>query len=828
MTQHPRPARPAPRPPGSQPPRALAQPHAHPHARAHTLAWCAAACLALAGCGGGGGGGGDPAPADTATPVAAPAPAPAASSSVAAVDSDMATVLAVANAAVTAEAMAQSAQRSLQAETAVATQAEAAGSAAPDPARAGVVEAVASTPVAAPAPAAAPAATTLVVRARATLAAGVGAQMVVRVNGQAIGSTTVTNTQFSNHAFPVAQLPAGAVVDVVFTNDAVINGQDRNLFVAYVQRGSQVVMPTAGNATIDRGTGNAAFDGADTVAGNGNIAWNAALRLTWPASSAEAETDATLARKRDAVRFLLQASFGPTLAEVNSLVSKPYATWIADQMALPGGNDYQDAVQADYNQGDAWRPGGASYSPMTVAQTFWKTAATAPDQLRKRTAFALHQIFMVSQADSNLWHEARAVAAYHDLLNRQAFGNFRQLMEDMALSPAMGIYLSHMRNRKEDPATGRMPDENFARELMQLFTIGLYELNLDGSLKRDAQGKPTETYSNADVMAMAKVFTGWGWGFADADLTDANFRWGRPVTKAAGDQRIDHLPMKAYASQHSSAAKALFTGKPWALNIPANGSAQADLKLALDTLFNHPNVGPFIGRQLIQRLVTSQPTPAYVARVSAVFNNNGNGVRGDLAAVVRAILLDSEARNAPPAGFGKLREPVLRVAHWARALGAQSGSGKWMLAWELDGAGQRAFSAPSVFGYSRPGYVPPNTGFAAGNSTAPEFQIVNESSVAAWINTAESLAANGIGWTGTTSDVKVDHAALAALAGNGQLQLLVDHLDLLLLGGRMPAGLRQALQDTIAGIGDGTGAAVNRSRAASFLVLASPEFISQP
>ncbi len=373
-----------------------------------------------------------------------------------------------------------------------------------------------------------------------------------------------------------------------------------------------------------------------------------------------------------------------------------------------------------------------------------------------------------------------------------------------------------------------MPDENFARELMQLFTIGLHELNPDGSLQRNAQGQPVETYGNADVMALAKVFTGWSWAFADADLSDANFRWGRPVTKTAGDQRIDYLPMKAYASQHSGAAKTMFAGKPWALAIPAGGSAQADLKLALDSLFNHPNVGPFIGRQLIQRLVSSQPTPAYVARVTAVFNNNGNGVRGDLAAVVRAILLDSEARNAAPAGFGKLREPVLRVAHWARSLGAQSSSGQWTMAWELDSAGQRALSAPSVFGYSRPGYVPPNTSFAASNSTAPEFQIVNESSVAAWINTAESLAANGIGWNGSGHDVKVDHAALGALVADGQLHLLVDHLDLLLLGGRMPAGLRQALLDTIGGVADGNNAATNRGRAASFLVLASPEFVSQP
>ncbi|OGB00482.1 MAG: hypothetical protein A3E25_14795 [Burkholderiales bacterium RIFCSPHIGHO2_12_FULL_69_20] len=538
--------------------------------------------------------------------------------------------------------------------------------------------------------------------------------------------------------------------------------------------------------------------------------------------------DAQLARKQDAVRFLLQASFGPTPASVNALVNKPYGTWLTEQMALAYQPDYVTAVQTQYDRGDAYRPKGASYAPGWVGQTFWATAAQAPDQLRKRVAFALHQIFMVSQADSSLWGQARAYAAYHDLLNQHAFGNYRALLQDMALSPAMGIYLSHLRNRKEDTATGRMPDENFAREIMQLFSIGLHELNTDGSPRLDANGNPIETYTNADVMALAKVFTGWSWAFADNELTESKFRWGSPDYSAAADQRIDVLPMKAYPGQHSTAAKALFTGKPWATTIAANGTAQADLKQALDALFNHPNVGPFIARQLIQRLVTSQPSPAYVARVAGVFNNNGSGVRGDLAAVVRTMLLDAEARNAPPAGFGKLREPVLRVAHWLRALGAQSTSGQFQMATVLGNVGQRALYAPSVFGYYRPGYVPPNTAFAGSKATAPEFQIVNESTVAAWINTAEAMAGNGLGWTGSAADVVVDHAALGALADSGHLGALVDHLNLLLLGGRMSAPLRQAILDTAGSVSAGTTATANRARAAVFLTLASPEFLTQP
>ncbi|MDO9286075.1 MAG: DUF1800 family protein [Aquabacterium sp.] len=793
------------------------------------MAGVATLALLLAGCGGGGGGGSE---ADSAS---APTSSAAASTSVVSNSTDPAATTA-GTAAVTTEAAAiASAEAAADAQAAAAAAAviaEATAAALADKSAAGATSnltesASAGTATPTTPAAAAPASTTpvLTVRARGSLAAGVGPQMVVRVDGSIIGTVDVTATDFTSYSFAAPTLAAGAKVDVVFTNDAVINGEDRNLYLAYVAHGGQLLMPTETNALYDRGKGDKAFDGLDTATGRINLTSNGALRLTWPAAST---ADAQLARKQDAVRFLLQASFGPTPANINAMVSKPYSSWITEQMALAYQPDYVNFVQAQYDRGDAYRPKGASYTPSWVGQKFWATAASAPDQLRKRVALALHQIFMVSQADSGLWSQARAYAAYHDLLNQHAFGNYRALLQDMALSPAMGIYLSHLRNRKEDPATGRVPDENFAREIMQLFSIGLHELNLDGTPKLDANGKPIETYTNTDVMALAKVFTGWSWAFADNELTESKFRWGSPDYSAAGDQRIDLLPMKAYPGQHSTAAKALFTGKPWAASIAANGSAQADLKQALDALFNHPNVGPFIGRQLIQRLVTSQPSPAYVARVAGVFNNNGSGVRGDLAAVVRAILLDAEARNAPPAGFGKLREPVLRVAHWMRALGAQSSSGQFLMATVLDNVGQRALYAPSVFGYYRPGYVPPNTSFAGSKATAPEFQIVNESTVAAWINTAEAMAGNGLGWTGSAADVVVDHAALGALADSGNLAALVDHLNLLLLGGRMSAPLRQAILDTAGSVNAGTTATANRARAAVFLTLASPEFLTQP
>jgi len=197
--------------------------------------------------------------------------------------------------------------------------------------------------------------------------------------------------------------------------------------------------------------------------------------------------------------------------------------------------------------------------------------------------------------------------------------------------------------------------------------------------------------------------------------------------------------------------------------------------------------------------------------------------------VVRAVLLDSEARGAPPGGATKLREPVLRVSHWMRALGARSATGDYAMAWELESAGQRPLNAGSVFSYFRPGYVPPNTSFASAGATAPEFQILNESTAATWINSAEAMAGWGLGWTGSTSDITVDYAAIGALTSAGNLRALSDHLDLLLLGGRMSPILRQAVLDAAGGATDsGTKLLENRARAAVFVVLASPEFATQP
>jgi len=665
----------------------------------------------------------------------------------------------------------------------------------------------------------------LTVRALGALAGGVAPIMQVRVDGAVVGSVSVLAGGLADYRFAAPTLKPGSQVDVVFTNDAMVNSEDRNLFVGWLTDGSATVWPTSTGVTLDRGAGAAAFDGKDVIAGQAGLYWNGALRLRWPAATAVASSATAYA----ASRFLQQATFGPTAAEVQRLSGMSYAAWLNEQFAKPATADMVAAVQAKWALGDSWRPGGSNYSDRWPAQRFWSLAATAPDPLRRRMALALHEMFVVSQSDSNMWPHSRAYANYLDQLNRLAFGNFRDLLEEVSLSPAMAIFLSHLRNRKEDLTTGRLPDENFAREVMQLFSIGLVELNQDGSVKLGANGKPIDTYSNDDVMALAKVFTGWSWAFPDNELTENNFRWKSPVYTVAGDTKVDLQRMKPYPGQHSVAEKKLFAGKPWAVTVPAGAAATTSLRLALDGLFKHPNVGPFVSRQLIQRFTTSHPSPAYIARVAAVFNNNGQGVRGDLKAVLTAILLDSEARAASPAAsFGKLKEPILRVSQWMRAFDARSATGEFMMAWELGSSLQQALRPGSVFGYFRPGYVPPGTAFAKTGMTVPEMQIVNESTNAAWVNLAESMAGDGLGWTGSARDVSATYASLAALSAAGRIDAMVEQINLLLLAGRMSPALKTDILDAVAGVGGSDAAShSNRARVAVFVVLSSPDFMVQ-
>ncbi len=383
----------------------------------------------------------------------------------------------------------------------------------------------------------------------------------------------------------------------------------------------------------------------------------------------------------------------------------------------------------------------------------WKQLMSAPDAVRKRVALALSEIFVVSFGSSEFNWRAHAFANYWDMLNRNAFGNFRQLLEDVTLHPAMGYYLNTKGNQKENTATGRVPDENYAREVMQLFTIGVHELDNFGVEKRYTSGpnagERIESYDSDDVSNLARVFTGGDFDTSDGVRVNVLKDGGGVEGYTVESRDFARKPMALNASRHST-LEAYFLNTPTRPTIAAGTTGVPALKTALDTLFNHPNVGPFIGKQLIQRLVTSNPSPAYVARVTAAFNNNGSGVRGDMKAVIAAVLLDDEARNTTGLSsntFGKLREPMLRLVQWARTFGATSAAGSWKL-FDLSNPsnqlGQTPFRSPSVFNFFRPGYVPPGTALATTQSPAPEFQLVNETSVGGYLNFMQGVIERGL------------------------------------------------------------------------------------
>ena len=364
---------------------------------------------------------------------------------------------------------------------------------------------------------------------------------------------------------------------------------------------------------------------------------------------------------------------------------------------------------------------------LSAHRGYWRGVLSEPDQLRRRVGYALSQILVASSNDLG----QSTIAHYMDLLEQHAFGTFRELLEAVSRSQAMGEYLTFVNNRKADPRRGRVPDENYAREVMQLFTIGLWELEPDGT-RRLAGGQPIPSYDQDDIAGLARVFTGWR---RPDDETPARYS----------------LPMVMREQDHEPGAKS-FLGT----TIPPDTLGEDSLVMALDTLAAHDNVGPFIGRQLIQRLVTSNPSPAYIRRVSETFADNGSGVRGDLGAVVRAVLLDDEAWRADqPATFGKLREPVLRFTVVARALDiTSSDDDNWSFDNTRDSAtslGQLPFASPSVFNFYRPGYVAPQTPLSDLDLVAPEFQIVDETSAIGWVNWLGDYLRNPRGHRRTTS-----------------------------------------------------------------------------
>lgn len=510
-----------------------------------------------------------------------------------------------------------------------------------------------------------------------------------------------------------------------------------------------------------------------------------------------------------------------------------YSTWIDAQLDMPstlGSHVDMATASTQWQAADKARR-------QQLLHSWWTHALTEPNQLRHRLAYALSQIFVVSTQNTDLADNARLVASYLDMLTQRSTGSYRELIEAVALHPAMGMYLSHLGNRKEDLASGRTPDENFARELMQLFSIGLYELNMDGSVVL-RNGQPVPTYQAADVAGMAKVFTGWSWARPTGNV--ANWWecfWRSANCNVPAQQEV--MPMSPYPQEHATSEKR-FLG----VVVPAQATAnpQASLKAALDRLANHPNTAPFISRQLIQRLVTSNPSAAYVRRVSQVFRSSG----GQLGLVAKAILMDPEALDPQASAdintFGKVKEPVLRLTQVLRAIEHRSArfthnTGPSFYRAEdtsspAYGLGQTPLHAPSVFNFYRPAYVPPQTLLSELQLVAPEMQLSTESTVVGYVNFLSRILQQGWGeWDDATGrpDIQFDYTTLMALDTGSNLaaaQALVDEVGRRLLGAAPEASLRAQVVAAVSAMPRGT-SAEKRQRAitAVLAIAASPDFI---
>ena len=495
-----------------------------------------------------------------------------------------------------------------------------------------------------------------------------------------------------------------------------------------------------------------------------------------------------------AVHFLQQATFGADDDSIARLSFLGYRSWLDEQFDRQPSlhrPELEARVQAGETLGQSHRQA-----------MWWKRALLAPDQLRQRVAFALSEIFVISDRNDALSGDPVGMAEYQDLLVNGAFGSYRELIEAVTKSPLMGKYLSHLRNRKANVAANTRPDENYAREVMQLFSIGLVMLNPDGSVQLDPQGQPISTYEQEDIAALASVFTGWNYAGATSwSVYTANYR-----------------PMEPWEAFHERAPKTVL-----GTAFPANVDAGPEMEAAMDLLANHPNVGPFLGKQLIQRLVTSNPSPAYVARIAAVWANDGAGARGNLRAIVRAILLDDEAMTGGGvAAFGKLREPLVMQTQLWRAFRARAADDQYTYGNPENAFGQAAMRSASVFNFFRPDSAPQGE-IAAAGLVAPEFDLMGHSVVTSTINQFyNSIVNRRVGAANTLPEhILVDLTNEITMAGD--VDALLDRLDKLLLAGRMTSAMRGVLRTHLLAETDLTFRALD----AIYLVASSPEFFVQ-
>jgi uncharacterized protein (DUF1800 family) len=509
----------------------------------------------------------------------------------------------------------------------------------------------------------------------------------------------------------------------------------------------------------------------------------------------------TAITKAEAFQFLNQATFGATEAEAADVISLRFEGWVDGQVARPPSLQLPHMLSLP-------PPQFMGQLHVDRVDVWFRNSLWGPDQLRQRVAFALSEIMVVSQLGA-LQGRPFAVADYYDMLARNAFGNYRDLIEEVTLHPAMGVYLSMLGNEKPDPARNIRPDENYARELMQLFSIGLVELNIDGSTVLDGNNQPIPTYDQAIIEGFAHVFTGWTWAGSPS------FGSGRvPVSS-------QYTPMEHWPEYHDTGAKTLLNG----VVLPAGQTGEQDLGDALDNIFNHPNVGPFMAIRLIQRLTTSNPSPGYVRRVAQVFNNNGSGVRGDLAAVVRAVLLDPEARPDLPMEIdGKLKEPLLRLTQLYKAYNATSQSGRYPLGAAYVIFGQGPLQSPSVFNFFSPFYAPPGE-IRDSSLVAPELEIATEYQNTFYTNYMfyQTFGLNHTNEGLNEDDIYITFAAEMDLAND--IDALIDRVAGRLLGGEISATLRTELAGMLERIP--VSSPELRAAEAIYLVVTSPEYAYQ-
>jgi uncharacterized protein (DUF1800 family) len=529
-------------------------------------------------------------------------------------------------------------------------------------------------------------------------------------------------------------------------------------------------------------------------------------------------------------RFLGQATLGVDYETIVSVASKGKETWLEEQFNLPITQNLEQYTR-DLTQfaHDSTAANGGDLSKVEPQLAYWYSAwwryvMTSEDLLRSRIALALSEIVVISQTPT-LGGHALTLANYYDMLLKNSFGNFRTLLYDVTLHPAMGVYLTHINNPKTDTLANRFPDENYAREIMQLFSFGLFELNPDGTRKTDTSGQFIPTYDNEDIVEFSKIFTGLTWGDRD------KFGKSRPVNEDGYT-----VPMKMYDANHEPGVKKLLNGTTIPDRNPVDG--MADLNDALDNIFNHPNVGPFIGKLLIQRLVKANPSPAYVARVTAAFNNNGQNVRGDMKAVIRAILLDEEASNCPnpnEALDGMLREPIVRYTQLSRAFNASNQSGKFRNSMNNFYAQvfQRPLSSPSVFNFFQQDFQPIGS-IEENDLFAPVFQITNSVSTVGYLDRLHKWLFNDNLMEFQTfyknepkrlsiNQTYLDLTDEEALRDQKNLEILVNRLDLILAHGMLTSKTKTLIIAALQKIPDDR--IEYRIKMAIFLVMASPDYL---